>query len=99
MYQRTAKMYNTIRKGHNPKLLLLLQLSINADKMGIMGTNTRIISSKWLCGFNQLKRNSVEKRSNDIATRVSLIKDLTFSEIPGLTNDEIIELRNFVACY
>ena len=61
LYQRTAKMYNGIRKSHNPKLLLLLQLSTNADKMGIMGNNTRIISNRWLCGFNRLERNFVDR--------------------------------------
>ena len=61
LYQRTAKMYNGIRKGHNPNLLLLLQLSTNTDKMGIMGNNTRIISNRWLCGFNRLERNFVER--------------------------------------
>ena len=77
-------MYNGIRKGHNRKLLLLLQLSTNADKMGIMCNNTRIISDIWLCGFNWLERNFVERQSHEIATRVSLIKDLTTCEIPGL---------------
>ena len=85
LYQRAAKMYNGIRKGHNPKFLLLLQLSTNADKMGIMCNNTRIISDIWLCGFNRLERNFVERQSHEIATRVSLIKDLTTCEIPGLT--------------
>ena len=99
LFQRTAKMYNGIRKGHNPKLLLLLQLSTNADKMGIMGNNTRIISNRWLCGFNRLERNFVDNQSQEIATRVSLIKDLTTCEIPGLTSDEIVEMKNFIACY
>ena len=87
-------MYNGIRKGHNPKLLLLLQLSTNADKMGIMGNNTRIISNRWLDGFNRLERNFVDSQSQEIATRVSLIKDL-----PGLTSDEIVEMKNFIACH
>ena len=92
-------MYNGILKGHNPKLLLLLQLSTNADKMGIMGNNTRIISNRWLCGFNRLERNFVDSQSQEIATRVSLIKDLTTCEILGLTSDEIIEMKNFIASY
>ena len=92
-------MYNGIRKGHNPKLLLLLQLSTNADKMGIMGNNTRIISNRWLCGFNRLERNFVDSQSQEIATRVSMIKDFTTCEIPGLTSDEIVEMKNFIACY
>ena len=99
LYQRTAKMYNGIRKVHNPKLLLLLQLSTNADKMGIMGNNTRIISNRWLCGFNRLERNFFDSQSQEIATRVSMIKDLTTCEIPGLTSDEIVEMENFIACY
>ena len=74
-------------------------MSTNADKMGIMGNNTRIISNRWLCGFKRLERNLVESQSQEIATRVSLIKDVTICEIPGLTSDEIVEMNNFIACY
>ena len=92
-------MCNSIRKGHNPKLLLMLHLNNDTGKMETMGTNTRIVSNKWLCGFNQLKRKFVEHISRKIATRVSLIKHLTVCEIPGLTNDEIIEMKSYIACY
>ena len=94
LYQRTA---NAIRKGHHPKFLLLLELSTNTDKMRIMAKNTRIISNRWLCGFNRLKRNFVKSQSHEIATRVSLIKNLTTCEIPGLTNDDFVEMKNFIA--
>ena len=91
--QRTDKMYNGIWKGHNPKLLLLLQLITNADNMGIMGNMTRVISNRWLCGFNRLERNFVESQCQEIATRVSLITDVTTCEIPGLTSDEIVVIN------
>ena len=81
LYERTAKMYNAIRKGHHPKFLQLFELSTNTDKTRIMAKNSRIISNRWLCGFNRLERNFVKSQSHEIATRVSLIKDLTTCEI------------------
>ena len=87
-------MCNSIRKGPNSKLLLLLQLSNNNGKMGIMGTNT--ISNRLLCGFNQLKR---KHQSREIANRVSLINDITVCEKPGLTNYVIFEIMTFLVCY
>ena len=41
----------------------------------------------------------VERQSHEIATRVSRNKDLVTCEIPGLTNDEIVEMKNFITCY
>ena len=51
LFHRIAKMHNSIRKGFNSKMSLLLQMSVCADKMEIMGINSKIISSRWRCGF------------------------------------------------
>ena len=51
LFHRIAKMCNSIRKGFNSKMLLVLQMSVCADKMGIKGINSKIIRSRWCCGF------------------------------------------------
>ena len=53
----------------------------------------------WFSFWGKLERNFVDSQSQEIATRVSMIKDLTTCEIPGLTSDEIVEMKNFIACY
>ena len=62
LYQRTVKMYNGIRKGHNPKLLLLLQLSINAD--GCMA------STSWNATLSKAK---AKKLPELLWSRISLL--------------------------
>ena len=55
--QCTSRGKSIISKtSHDTKLLILLQLNTNADKMGIMGNHTMIISNIWLCGFNQVAK-------------------------------------------
>ena len=57
LFRRVAKMYNAIRQGFNSKLLLLLDISVCSSKTGIMGVNTKLISSKWYCGYEHLQCN------------------------------------------
>ena len=57
MFRKIAEIYNGIRKGFNSKNLLLLQISVCGDKMGIIGVNYPIISPKW-CGFEYLQYNN-----------------------------------------
>ena len=100
LYQRTAKIYNGIRKGHNPKLLLLLQLSTNADKMGIMGNNTRIISNRWLCGLNRLETTLSKAKAKKLPPEFLWSRISPLARSPdSLTSDEIVEMKNFIACY
>ena len=54
LFRRVAKVYNAIRQGFNSKLLLLLDISVCSSKMGVMGVNTKLISSKWYCGIRTL---------------------------------------------
>ena len=54
LFRKVAKMYNAIRQGFNSKLLLLLDISVCSSKIGIMGVNTKLISSKWYCGYEHL---------------------------------------------
>ena len=52
LFHRVAKMYNSIRKGFNSKMLLLLQMSGCADKMGIMGINPKLLASDGVVVLN-----------------------------------------------
>ena len=86
-------MYNAIRQGFNSKLLLLMDISVCSAKMGIMGVNTKLISSKWYCGYEHLQCN----RSlcyPETAARASAIKELQNSNLSGFSNDEITWSRN-----
>ena len=55
LFRRVAKMYSAIRQGFKSKLLLLLHTSVCLAKMGIMGVNTKLISSKWYGGYKHLE--------------------------------------------
>ena len=72
LFRRVAKMYNAIRQGFNSKLLLLLDISVCSSKMGIMGVNTKLISSKWYCGsaIKELQNSNLSGFSNDEITDI-----------------------------
>ena len=96
-------MYNGIRKGYNKKMLLLLHISTDSHKMGIMGLNSRIISQKWLCGWDYLCDNT-HCCDTDSDARAKVIKELVACRdgdytIPGLTHGDIVELISYIACY
>ena len=91
-------MYNANRQGFNSKLLLLLDISVCSSKMGIMGVNTKLISSKWYCGDEHLQCN----RSlcyPEAAARASAIKELQNSNLSGFSNDEITDIIADIACF
>ena len=98
LFHRITKMYNSIRKGFNSKMLLLLQMSVCADKMGIMGINSKIISSKWRCGFEYLQCNDSFDHP-EAAARASAIKELMNNNLPGFSTDEIADILVDIACY
>ena len=95
---RIAKMNNSIRKGFNSKVLLLLQMSVCADKRGIMGINSKIISSRWRCGFEYLQCNDSFDHP-EAAARASAIEELMNINLPGFSTDEIADILVDIACY
>ena len=98
LFHRIAKMYNSIRKGFNSKMLLLLQMSVCADKMGIMGIHSKIISSRWRCGFEYMQCNDSFDHP-EAATRASGIKELMNNNLPGFSTYEIADSLVDIACY
>ena len=101
---RIANMYNVIHKGYNLKLLTLLKMSIDFKHMGIMGTNIRIISDRWRCGYELLVNNNAEQCKPDIKARAEVIKEMTLclekqAVIMDCDQDEVTQLRNYVASY
>ena len=100
---RVASLYNSIRKGHNRKMLNLMRHSVNMNNMGIMGRNTEVISNEWHCGFEKLVDNT-QSADTDMAARAAVIRDLTDCregrrDIAEFSRDEVADLRNYVACY
>ena len=98
LFRIIAKMYNGIRWGFNSKMLLLLQMSVCADKMGILGINSKIISSRWRCGFEYLQCNNLFDHP-EAATRASATKELINKNLPGFSTDEIVEFLVDITCY
>ena len=98
LFHRIAKMYNSIRKGFNSKMLLLLQMSACADKMGIMGINSKIISSRWRCGFEYLQCSDSFDHA-EAAARASAIKEVMNNNLLGFSTDEIADILVDIACY
>ena len=98
LFRRVAKMYNAIRQGFNSKLLLLLDISVCSSKMGIMGVNTKLISSKWYCGYEHLQCNRSIYHP-EAAARASAIKELQNSNLSGFSNDEITDIIADIACF
>ena len=98
LFHRVAKMYNSICKGFNSKMLLLLQISVCADKMGIMGIDSKIISSRWRCAFEYLQCND-SFHHPEAAARASAIKELMNNNLPGFSTAEIADILVDIACY
>ena len=98
LFHKIAKMHNSIRKGFNSKILLLLQMSVCADNMGIMGINSKIISSRWRYGFEYLQCNDSFDHP-EAATRVSAIKELMNNNLTDFSSDEIADILVDIACY
>ena len=94
-----AKMYNGIRKVSQPKVIAIVTIEHQCWQHENHGHQYQDYKRQWRCGFNQLEFNSPQYQDPEIATRVSLTKDLTVSEIPGVTNDEMIEMKNSIASY
>ena len=98
LLHRIAKTYTIIRKGFNSKMLLLLQMSVCADKMGAMGINSKIISSRWRCGFEYLQcKDSFDHP--EAAARASAIKGLMNNDLLGFSTDDIADILVGIACY
>ena len=91
-------MYNAIRQRFNSKLLLLLDISVCSSKMGIMGVNTKLISSKCYCGYEHLQCNR-SLYYPEAAARASAIKELQNSNLSGFSNDEITDIIADNACF
>ena len=79
-------------------MLLLLQMSVCADKMGIMDINSKIISSRWRCGFEYLQCNDPFDHP-EAAARASAIKELMNNNLPVFSTDEIADILVDIACY
>ena len=104
VYSRLATLYNNIRKGHNKKMLAVLQQSINCHKMGIIGQNTQVISREWNCGFEHLELNQKYDIAADMSARAGAIRELSEcrerqSHIDGFTHEEVVNMLNFISCY
>ena len=52
-----------------------------------------------MCELNYLQCNVVENYGNEVVARASMIKELTLENVPGLSNEETTELKNYIACY
>ena len=91
-------MYNAIRQGFNSKLLLLLDTSVCSAKMGVMSVNTKLISSKWYCGYEHLQciRSLCYPEA---AARASAIKELQNSNLSGFSNEEITDIIADSDCF
>ena len=105
VYSRLATLYNNIRKGHNKKMLAVLQQSINCHKMGIIGQNTQVISREWNCGFEHLELNQKYDIAADMSARAGAIREELSeccerqSHIDGFTHEEVVNMLNFISCY
>ena len=95
LFRRVSKMYNAIRQGFNSKLLLLLDVSVCSS---LMGVNTKLIISKWYCGYEHLQCNRSLCYS-EAAARASTIKELKNSNLSGFSNDEITYIIADIACF
>ena len=78
--------------------MLLLQMSVCADKMGIMGINLKIMGSRWRCGFEYLQYNDLFDHP-EAAARASAIKKLMNNNLPGFSTDDIADILVDIACY
>ena len=101
---RIAYVYSSIYKGHNSKILNLLQHSINLEHMGIMGGNIRSISKHWRCGFELLVNNNVISCDSETQSRVKAIRELTqclenARILMDCHTEEILLMRNHIATY
>ena len=68
--------------------MLVINVSNNTDRMGIMGTTTRITNNKWLCVFNQLNVSLSNTNAMKLPPEIA-VKDLNVYEIPTLTKYDI----------
>ena len=73
-------------------------MTVCADKMGIMGINSKIISSRWRCGFEYLQCNESFDHP-EAATRAPAIKELMKNNLPGFSTDENADILVDIACY
>ena len=95
--EESLQRNNAICQGFNSKLLLLLDTRVCSAKMGIMGVNTKLISSKWYCGYEHLQCNRFFHL--EAAARAFTNKELQNSNLSGFTNDEIADSIADIACF
>ena len=101
--QLFSNMYNIMCESRNTKIKLLCQVSVYSEKKGIIGQNVSIVSKHSLCGHDILHFREAQCE-DEMKSRAISIMDITSclegsSYIENFSVEELVMLKNYIACY